>query len=73
MITVLPQVIEQVKATCPDMTKTDAQMTGARFGLCLCGRAFGVAWVGRVAGGAGSDAFSWLTAHILIQSHTPQT
>lgn len=25
----LPQVIEAVKATCPDMTKTDAQMLGA--------------------------------------------
>ena len=25
----LPQVIETVKATCPDMTKTDAQMLGA--------------------------------------------
>jgi hypothetical protein len=29
LITVLPQVIEQVKATCPDMTKTDAQTLGA--------------------------------------------
>lgn len=29
LITVLPQVIEAVKATCPDMTKTDAQMLGA--------------------------------------------
>lgn len=34
----LPQVIEQVKATCPDMTKADAQVLGAL--LLLIGRAW---------------------------------
>lgn len=31
LVAVLLQAIESVKATCPDMTKTDAQMLGTGF------------------------------------------
>lgn len=36
LIDILPQVIEQIKATCPDMSKTDAQTLGANIARGVC-------------------------------------